>query len=53
MISNEDFKRLCEIDKKMLDGKAITDEEQKERVKIIKEFNKEVDNAYLKYEGIM
>lgn len=52
MISNKDFKKLCKIDEKMLDGKSITEEEQKERIRIIKEFNKEVDRAYLKNQGI-
>ncbi len=53
MISNEDFKRLCKIDEKMLDGKPITKGEQNERIRIINEFNKEVDKAYLKNQGIM
>lgn len=48
MISNKDFKRLCEIDDKMLNNIPITEEERKERVKIIKKFNQEVSKAYLK-----
>jgi len=53
MISNKDYKKLCIIDEKMLDGKVITEEEQRERIRIINEFNKEVDRAYLKNQGIM
>ncbi len=53
MISDEKFKRLCEIDEKMLDGKQISEEEFKERTEIIKEFKSEVDRAYLKHEGII
>ena len=53
MISDEKFKRLCEIDEKMLDGKQISEEEFKERTEIIKEFRSEVDRAYLKHEGII
>jgi len=37
----------------MLNGKSITEFEQKERIKIINEFNKEVDRAYLKHQGIV
>lgn len=53
MISNKDFKKLCEIGEKMLDGKHVTNEELKERVRIIKEFDDEVYKAYLKHEGII
>lgn len=52
MIPNKDFKKLCEIDEKMLNDKPISDKEFKERIRIIQEFNKEVDRAYLKHEGI-
>ena len=53
MISDEKFKRLCEIDEKMLNGKKITEAEFKERTEIVKEFRLEVDKAYLKHEGII
>lgn len=53
MIPNEKFKRLCEIDDKMLNDIPITDEERKERIEIIKEFNQEVDKAYLKHGKII
>lgn len=53
MISDEKFKRLCEIDEKMLDGKKISEEEFKERTEILKEFRSEVDRAYLKHERII
>ena len=36
MISDKKFKRLCEIDEKMLNGKKITEAEFKERTEIIK-----------------
>lgn len=48
MISNKDFKILCEIDNKMLNDIPITDEERKERTNIIKKFNQEANKAYLK-----
>ena len=53
MIDNKKFKRLAEIDEKMLNDEKITDEEFKERTQIIKEFMTEVDKAYLKHEGII
>ncbi|WP_164971400.1 hypothetical protein [Clostridium tetani] len=53
MISNEEFKRLCEIDEKMLNNKQVTDEELKERTEIIKKFKQEVDIAYLKHQDII
>lgn len=48
MVSNKDYKTLCEIDEKMLDGKSVTEEEQKERIRIINEFNKEVSRECMK-----
>lgn len=48
MISNEEFKRLSEIDDKMLNNISISEEERKERTKIIAKFKREVDRAYLK-----
>lgn len=53
MIDDKKFKRLTEIDGKMLNGEKITDEEFEERTQIIKEFMTEVDKAYLKHEGII
>jgi|GEM_PF-3773004 len=53
MISNEDFKKLCEIDEKMLNNKIVTTEELQERTRIIKEFNREIDKAYLKNSKII
>lgn len=53
MISNKDFKKLCEIDEKMLNNQIVTEYEIKERIRIIKEFNNEVDKAYLKHEKII
>jgi len=49
MISNKEFKRLSEIDEKMLNNKHVTDEELKERAEIIQKFKQEVDKAYLKH----
>jgi hypothetical protein len=48
MISNEEFKRLCQIDNKMLNNIPITEEERKERTRIVLKFKHEVDKAYLK-----
>lgn len=48
MISNEEFKRLCKIDDKMLNNIPITEEERKERTGIVQKFKQEVDKAYLK-----
>lgn len=45
MISNEDFKKLCEIDEKMLNDKPVTEEELKERTRIIQAFNRGVDGG--------
>lgn len=53
MISDEQFKRLSEIDGKMLNNIPVSEEELTERTKIIQEFNKEVDRAYLKYSKII
>jgi len=49
MISNKEFKRLSEIDEKMLNNKYITDEELKERTEIIQKIKQE----YLKCKGII
>ena len=49
MISNKEFKRLSEIDEKMLNNKYITDEELKERTEIIQKIKQE----YLKCQGII
>ncbi len=35
MISNEEYRRLCEIDSKMLDDEIITQAEIEERLRII------------------
>lgn len=48
MITDKEFKRLCEIDDKMLNNIDITEEERKERTQIVIKFKKEVDKAYLK-----
>ena len=48
MISDKEFKRLCEIDDKMLNNIHITEEERKERTRIVLKFKHEVDRAYLK-----
>lgn len=53
MISNEKFQRLCLIDEKMLNNKLVSEEELKERTQIIKEFNNEVDRAYLTYSKVI
>ncbi len=53
MISNEEFKKLSEIDKKMLNNKEVTKEELRERINIIKKFKFEADRAYLKHEKII
>lgn len=53
MISIEKFKRLSEIDEKMLNDEKITEAEFQERAEIIKEFMSEVDKAYLKHEEII
>ncbi|MBD5639447.1 hypothetical protein [Clostridium botulinum] len=53
MISDKEFKRLSEIDEKMLNNKQVTNEELKERTEIIQKFKQEVDKAYLKHQGII
>jgi len=53
MISSEEFKRLSEIDEKMLNDKEVTKEELRERTNIIKKFKSEVKKSYLKYEKII
>lgn len=53
MISDKDFKKLCDIDEKMLNNQEVTDEEIQERIRIIKLFKDEVDKAYLKHEKII
>ena len=41
-MTNEQYKRLDEIDNKMLDGKEITKEERIERLEIISKNGKEI-----------
>jgi len=41
-MTNEQYKRLDEIDNKMLDGKEITKEERLERLEIISKNGKEI-----------
>ena len=53
MISNDKFQRLCAIDERMLNNEPVSEEELMERTQIIKDFNSEVDRAYLIYSKII
>jgi hypothetical protein len=40
-MTNEDYKRLTEIDNKMINDEEITEEERRERLAIIERFQKD------------
>ena len=48
MISSDKFKRLTEIDDKMLNDEPVTEDELGERSDILKEMRIEIDRAYIK-----
>lgn len=53
MISNKDYKRLCEIDDKMLNDNPVTREELEERTRILKEIEFEAERDMWKMEGVI
>lgn len=53
MISNTDYKRLCEIDDKMLNDILITPEEFKERTRILEDIKFEDERDMWKMEGVI
>lgn len=53
MISNKDYKRLCEIDDKMLSDVLVTNEELKERVRILEDIKFEGERDIWKMEGVI